>query len=317
MEMDFNKPYVCVLGGVNADIQGFVRGPLILRDSNVGRVRTSMGGVGRNIAENLVRLGIPTTLVSVVGQDTYGQRALLEADRLGLDTRHVLVLPDADTSTYLSVLDEGGDMLVAINQMDICDRMTASRLDGKLDVLKRAALCVMDTNFPAETLIHVIDAIPPEVPLFLDPVSTAKAERIKPRIGRFHTIKPNRLEAETLSGISIPEARGAAQWDALYRAVGRFHELGVRHVFISLGAAGTYCSIGTAQWHLPPPACQVVAATGAGDAFLATLAMGHFRGLDIHRTARMATIAAAMALSHEDTINPDLSYDRLTREEPS
>ena len=315
--MAFNRPYVCVLGGVNADIQGFVPGPLVLRDSNVGRVRTAMGGVGRNIAENLVRLGIPTTLVSIVGQDAYGQRALLEADRMGLDTQHVLVLPDADTSTYLSVLDESGDMLVAVNQMDICHRMTPALLDGKLDVLRGAAICVMDTNFPAGTLEHAIDAIPSEVPIFLDPVSTAKAERIKSRIGRFHTVKPNRLEAETLSGVSIPQEPGIVQEEALEKAARGFHALGVRHVFISLGAAGTYCSIGTEQWRLPAPTCRVVAATGAGDAFMAALVMGHFRGIDIHRTARMATIAATMALQHEDTINPELSYDRLTREELS
>ena len=63
-------------------------------------------------------------------------------------------------------------------------------------------------------------------------------------------------------------------------------------------------------------ACTVVAATGAGDAFLATLAMGFFRGLDVEETARLASAAAAMALSHENTINPDLSMDALLRWKP-
>lgn len=313
--LDDSQPYVCVLGGANVDVQGFPAGPLKLRDSNPGHVRIAMGGVGRNIAENLVRLGVPTCLVSVVGDDDYGRRIREEAALLGLDTRHVLVLPGAQTSTYLSVLDETGDMLVAINQMDICDRLTIPLVEQKMEVLGGAALCVMDTNFPRPVLTHVVDRLSHTVPLLLDPVSAAKAERIKDRIGSFHTIKPNRLEAERLSGLPIPRQDGPAQEEALRKVAEWFHSQGVLQLFLSLGAAGVFCSTPEGQWRLPAPACRVVAATGAGDAFLATLAMGIFRGMDIKKTARLATIAASLALAHTDTINPELSPDRLLREE--
>ena len=310
--MDFCKPYACVVGGANIDIQGFPKGSLVLRDSNVGTVRTSLGGVGRNIAENLVRLGVPTTLISVVGEDVNGRRLLEEANRVGLDTRHVGVLPGEATANYLSVLDDQGDMLVAINQMGICDRMTTQIIDEKMEILKGAALCVLDTNFPETVIGRVVDTLyDTGVPLFLDPVSSVKAERVRGRLGKFHTIKPNRIEAEILSGISIPEIPGVAQQKALRHAVERFHDLGVKHVFLSLGSAGTFCSTGSRQWRLPAPTCAVVAATGAGDAFLATLAMGFFRGLAVEETARLANVAAAMALSHEETINPELSMEAL------
>ena len=315
--MNHTLPHVCVLGGANVDVQGFPTGPLKLRDSNPGRVHTAMGGVGRNIAENLVRLGVPTCLVSVVGDDAYGRRMREEAALLGMDTDHVMVLPEAQTSTYLSVLDETGDMLVAINQMDICEQLTIPMVEQKLDVLAHASLCVMDTNFPEPVLTHVIDSLHDKVPLFLDPVSAAKAERVKSRIGLFHTIKPNLLEAEVLSGIAIPQQTGPAQESALQHAAAWFHDHGVKQIFLSLGAAGTFCSTMEGQWHLAAPCCKVVAATGAGDAFMATLAMGFFRGMDNRVTARLATLAAAMALSHADTINPELSLDRLLKEDKS
>ncbi len=313
--MDSNRPHVCVLGGANVDVQGFPTGPLKMRDSNPGRVHTAMGGVGRNIAENLVRLGVPTRFVSVVGDDANGRRMREEAAALGMDTDHVMVLPDAQTSTYLSVLDETGDMLVAINQMDICERLTIPLVDQAMDALRNAALCVMDTNFPEPVLTHVIDTLHPTVPLYLDPVSAAKAQRIRTRIGCFHTVKPNRLEAEVLSGLPIPRQGGPEQDEALRLVAAWFHGQGVKQLFLSLGAAGTFCSTPEGQWHLPAPTCRVVAATGAGDAFMATLAMGHFRGMDIRKTAQMATIAAALALSHPETINPALSLDRLMRED--
>jgi pseudouridine kinase len=315
--MDVARPYVCVLGGTNLDVQGFPAGQLKLRDSNPGHVRTAMGGVGRNIADNLVRLGVPTCLVSVIGDDATGRRMREEAARLGMDTSHVLVLPDAQTSTYLSVLDETGDMLVAINQMDICDRFTIAWVQQKRDVLMGAALCVMDTNFPEPVLTHVVDMLYPTVPLLLDPVSAAKAERIKSRIGKFHTVKPNRLEAEILSGLPIPEQDGPAREASLRQVAAWFHGQGVKRLFLSLGPSGTFCSTEEGQWQLPAPACRVVAATGAGDAFLATLTMGLYRQMDTHKTARLATLAASLALSHTDTINPALSLDRLLREDNS
>lgn len=315
--MDFNKPYVCVVGGANLDIQGFPADSLVLRDSNVGKVAISMGGVGRNIAENLARLGVPVCLVSATGEDADGRLLRDEAARVGLDMGHVLTLPGETTSHYLSVLDDKGDMLVAINQMDICDHLTCAHIESKLDILTGSALCVLDTNFPEAVIGRVVDVLHAAgVPLFLDPVSSAKAERIRGRLGKFHTIKPNRIEAEILTGIPIPETPGEARQNALRRAMKHFHDLGVKQVFLSLGAAGTFCSTGNRQWLLPAPACKVVAATGAGDAFLATLAMGFFRGLDVEETARLASAAAAMALSHENTINPDLSMDALLRWKP-
>jgi pseudouridine kinase len=71
---DQKSGYVIILGGVNVDIQGFPNERLIPEDSNIGRVKISMGGVGRNIGENLIRLGVNTKLISVVGDDIYSKK---------------------------------------------------------------------------------------------------------------------------------------------------------------------------------------------------------------------------------------------------
>ena len=63
--------YVTVIGGSNMDIQGFPNNPLVMKDSNPGKVDISMGGVGRNIAENLSRLDVNTKLISAMGNDLY------------------------------------------------------------------------------------------------------------------------------------------------------------------------------------------------------------------------------------------------------
>jgi pseudouridine kinase len=70
------EDYVCVLGGSNMDIVGFPHKNLVLHDSNPGKVKISLGGVGRNIAENLVHLGVSTKLISAIGDDLYGKKIL-------------------------------------------------------------------------------------------------------------------------------------------------------------------------------------------------------------------------------------------------
>lgn len=84
--MERNKDdYVVVIGGTNIDLQGFPRKKLIMKDSNIGSVKISLGGVGRNIAENLTRLGFYTKLISIIGDDVYGNLIMEKSREIGLD----------------------------------------------------------------------------------------------------------------------------------------------------------------------------------------------------------------------------------------
>ena len=116
-----NDGHVVVVGGVNVDMVGFPFSTLILKDSNPGRVQISYGGVGRNIAENLVKLGIPTKLISVIGGDRYGKNLIENVNEL-VWTRRFTNLKDESTSIYFAVLDNNGDMNVAISDMAIFEK---------------------------------------------------------------------------------------------------------------------------------------------------------------------------------------------------
>jgi pseudouridine kinase len=190
----FHIPYVCVIGGSNIDIEGYPNQKLLLGDSNPGVVKTSLGGVGRNIAENLTRLGIETKFLSVVGDDAHGKRVLDHAKAIGLDMEDVLIA-DEPTSTYLSVLDETRDMHVGIAYMDILHRLDITYIQKHADIIENAAFCVVDTNLP-EILAYLVTSY--DVPFVLDTVSASKAVKAKHLLGHFHTIKPNKLEAESM-----------------------------------------------------------------------------------------------------------------------
>ena len=201
------QQYVTVIGGANIDIHGKSRKTLVPKDSNSGTVRMSAGGVARNVAENLARLGVDCRLISVIGDDYHGQMLLRLCREAGMNMKFVHEISSAPTSTYLSVLDDAGDMQVAISDMSIIDLLNAERLQQHQAMLDQASLIILDTNLPNDALAWLTDTFD-EITIFADTVSTAKAVRIKPFLSSIHTLKASALEAEALTGC---EARTPGQ----------------------------------------------------------------------------------------------------------
>ena len=223
-------PYAVVVGGVNLDIGGRSLDKLVPEDSNPGQVRMSLGGVGRNIAHNMALLGMDVRLLTAFGDDMNAQRIAASCGELGIDISQCLTVPGGATSTYLFISDHRGDMALAVSDMAIYEHVTPAFLAGRARLLHNAQLVVVDTNIPAESIAWLADNL--RLPIFADPVSTAKAEKLRPVLGKLHTLKPNRMEAELLSGVTITdEASLNAAADALLAT-------GLRRVFISLGGDG-------------------------------------------------------------------------------
>lgn len=301
-----NKSYAVVIGGTNIDILGMPKNKLIYGDSNVGNIKTSLGGVGRNIAENLARLGTPTHLISVIGEDSYGDMVRENAKAVGLNLEDSLTLKGQATSIYLSILDQEGDMEIALSSMDNIGKMDIDFIKNKRDIIEKSKVCVIDTNIPKETMEYLLKNFK-ATDFFLDTVSTEKAKKVDDLIGYFHTIKPNKIEAEKLSGIKIHGD------EDLEKAIEYFHCRGVENVFITLGKDGVIFSDGKSIDRLKVLSDSIVNATGAGDAFLAAISYGHINDLDIKEKVRLGVGASILALSYQDTINPSMSIENINK----
>ena len=295
--------YAAVVGGVNMDIGGQSDGPLVPGDSNPGRVRISLGGVGRNIAHNMALLGLDVRFLTAFGDDLYAQRIAASCGELGIDISQALRVPGGSTSTYLYLNGPDGDMALAVSDMDICRKMTPQFLASRLTLLKGAQLIVADANLPAESLRFLADH--GAAPLFVDPVSTVKAEKLRPILGKIHTLKPNRMEAELLSGVAITNE------ESLRQAAQVLLDTGLRRVFISLGSRGLFAADHRESLLLPCRPAAPVNATGAGDAFMAGLAWAYLEGTDLRGTALAGASAGAIAIEGSETINPALSPEVL------
>lgn len=297
--------YIAVVGGVNLDICGKPDAPIVARDSNPGRVTTALGGVGRNIAHNMTLLGLKVSLVTALGEDAGAQRVEESCHALGIDLSHALRLPGAATSTYVFLTDHMGEMELAVSDMAIYDHLTAAYLARQMDFLNEAKLVVADTNIPAESLDHLARHC--AAPLFVDPVSTAKAAKVKPILGRLHTLKANALEAELLSGVKIGDEV------SLQVAAGALLDTGLKRVFISLGPDGVLAAEPGGMARLPIIPGEMKNATGCGDAFMAALAWAWLRELPLADAARAGLAAAAIALAGEATINPAMSPQGINK----
>ena len=291
--------YAAVVGGVNMDIGGRSAAPLVAADSNPGTVRMSLGGVGRNIAHNLALLGADVRMLTAFGDDLYAQKIAASCGELGIDISQALQVPGAATSTYLFISGDDGDMALAVSDMDIYDHVTPGYLQSRRALLDNAQVIVTDTNIPAESIRWLCENV--KVPIFADPVSTAKAVKLKPVLGKLHTLKPNRIEAELLSGGAITDDV------SLERAAKKLLDTGLRRVFISLGSDGVYAADHAGALRLPCCPARMVNATGAGDAFMAALAWAYLEGTALEPTARCAQAAAAIAIEGVQTINPELN----------
>ena len=297
-----SEPFVVVVGGANMDICATPAGKLRMQDSNPGTVDTSPGGVARNIAENLARLGVDSRLIAAVGADHHGDLLLKQGRAAGIDMSAVTRFEGATTSTYVSMLDETGDMHVAVNDMSIVDRLHPDRLRTHEKMLRQASLVVIDTNLPEASLRYLGD-LPGDRPMFVDTVSAAKAPRIRPMLDAVHTIKAGNIEAEAICGMRCRTERQLA------KAAHWFHEQGTENVIISLGDKGVYYSDGELGGlePVPEPAPDIVNANGAGDAMFAGLIYGWLEQWPLTQTIRFAMSAAGITMSHRSTINPDIS----------
>ncbi len=297
-------PPVVVIGGMNMDVLGRPHAPLTLRDSNPGKVTLRPGGVGRNIAWGVARLSIPVELVTAVGNDTFGAALLKSCREEDIGTLHTIIAPRG-TGTYLCLHDADGDMLCAINQMEAVETLSPEMLAPLIPVCNAAPLVALDANLPANTLSFLAENI--TAPLFIDPVSAHKAKRALPILSHVYAIKPNRLEAEVMTGFDC------STQDGVWRAANFFLERGVKRVYISLGKDGVYYTDGRDRGVISSGLdadAPIRDFTGAGDAMTAGLIWAELQGRSVINCA-LAGIRAAGVRILNGTLDASLFHNFL------
>ena len=304
------KDYILCAGGTNLDIHAASLQKTVPFDSNPGNIHTSPGGVARNIAENLSRLGFQTVLLSAVGQDAFGNTLIRDCGENGIDASHLYRDAEHASSVYLDILDECGDLYVAVDDMEITDCLPVSYFKENAALIREAAAVILETNLSAKA-IEAVCAIAEEgsVPVYADPVSAAKAPRLLPVLARLHFIKPNRLELSCLTGLPCNTE------EEIRTALRVLLENGPEEICVSLGEKGCIYADrnGTLLTEKILHPAVMKNATGAGDSFCAGFAAAELSGFGKKKCLDAGSLCSRLTVESEEAVSRLITPEILRR----
>jgi ribokinase len=281
---------ICVVGSANVDLT--FRAPRLPRPGETlsGRdFHLGFGGKGANQAVMARRLGADVRFVARLGNDAFGQESLAHFRSEGLDTTCVCIDPERSTGVAAIIVDDAAQNCIlvvaganaALSPRDVHEAAPAIRsahfLLGQLEV-------------PMETTLTAFhEARSANVRTILNP---APAQAFPAELLQLTDLcVPNETEIETLTGGSahnLDDAAAAA--DILRRR-------GARSVLVTLGLRGCIVLHNDQIVAIPAIAVTAVDPTGAGDAFIGSLAVFWAEGSSLPEAARRANAVAALTVT--------------------
>jgi len=247
---------VVIIGGSVIDLFLYPHQKMNLFDSNPGYMKRSLGGVGRNIAENLARLGIETTLITPLGNDHYRELIIEQAKEVGFN---IIPIDIQETPLYISVVNEHGEDLIGVALMDDIEKMKHDQIMAHEALLEQAKIVLIDTNLSEDLLGYLLKKYKHKT--YVDAISGQKASKLKNYLPYIHTLKMNFIEAKAIALFGEDSFEGLDQ-------LGHFFiKKGVQEIFITLGEKGVYYANHEVAIFRSSIPVKVVNSNGAGDAF--------------------------------------------------
>lgn len=305
---------VCI-GGAVLDRKLHLLAPAVPATSNPARSASASGGVARNVAENLLRLGLPVALVSRVGADDAGAALLAHLTGLGGDVTAVTVVAGASTAQYVAVLDPGGGLVIGVADMAVLDGIAPADVDAAWpagsnpagsdpagsDLGAGSAWVVADCNLAPRTLARVLErACASGVPVAVDAVSTPKVVRLPADLTGVGVLFCNHDEARALLGAHGHDDTGDDAQLAL-----RLRATGAGAVVLTRGADGVVLAGPHGVRQVPAVPATVVDVTGAGDALVAGTVAALAAGRCLPDAVALGTLVAARTVASERSVVPE------------
>lgn len=298
---------VCI-GGANIDRKARTNQKVRLYSSNPVKIKETCGGIARNLAGILNQLGCNTALMTCIGDDKEGNWILNETKNHGVDVSQVWVFPAERTGTFTTLLDIDGESIVSMADMNIYEKMTISMFEEKWSQIVSSRAVLLDTNIPDDCLDYLIKRCNDEnIPVFIDPVSPAKAQGIPVDLNGVELLVANREEAGILSGINVDT------FEDCHAACEKINQRGVKNVIITLGNQGAYYFSHNESGHIPVFKTNVVDITGAGGAFAACAIYGLLHEESLYDSCRMGIAGAALTIQTEESISSHLKLDEIQK----
>ncbi|CAM3747691.1 winged helix-turn-helix transcriptional regulator [Aeromicrobium ponti] len=300
------NPIICI-GGANVDRKFYAKYGITHETSNPVKSSTSVGGVARNIAENLGRLGEEVILLSARGNDSEWEE-IYDLSSPFMNLEHVAQFEHSSTGSYTAVLDKNGDLSVAFADMDVYENITPELLIKNSNILRRAKCIVADLNCPSETIDFLCSFTSKHhIPLVIIPVSSPKMNRLPKRLNAVSWLIVNKDETETFMNIKINDKK---DWE---NSVKKWLELGVKNVIVTNGSKGVMAGVENGEIHDFPAieTPMVVDVTGAGDSFCSGVIYSWLQKKEIDYILKSGLVNAHKTIMSKYTVRQELSQKQF------
>ncbi len=185
------KPKLLAIGGAHIDRRGQLTVPHVPGASNPGRMREEVGGGVFNAARNAAQLGIEVDFLSVRGGDFEAdlvEKAIRAAGFHDLSS----VFLDRRTASYTAIIDQGGDVITALADMEIYEAALPRQITRRKtrDAIAACDAILTDANMPAEAIAKLL-SLAQSKPVCAIAISPAKAVRLRGALGALDCVFMN------------------------------------------------------------------------------------------------------------------------------
>lgn len=300
--------YVTCIGGANIDHRFHLKQKMVPGTSNPVVSETSLGGVIRNVAENLSRLDERVSLMSLVGGDYDGQK-LIEETKDIMEVFATDILREETTGSYYSAINPDGSMTVAFANMEINRHMSRAWVLRHVRHLRLGKWIIADTNIAKDGLESMIEfAGREDKRLAIVGVSGPKMKHIPDDLNGVDLIICNRDESQAYFQTSITDLKALC---------GMWLQKGLKQAVVTAGIEG--CAYGDEQgiFHqaaINIPETAIVDVTGAGDAFSAAVIYGIMKNESLAKSVKYGVMSAALTVQSHHSVSLELSIKRIEKE---
>ncbi len=279
---------IVVIGSSNVDYIGKATSKIIASDSNIGSIRINFGGVGRNICENLARLGANVTFITAFGCDNYGQVMREQLEELGAKTYSPVT--SLGSASYMAIHDQTGEMKLAVNDLAVIDTINQKYLEEMHTIIDSCDILVIDANISKDAIEYLADKYS-DKQIIVDAISTTKVMKLLNCLDKLYLLKCNRMEANQLN----------SDWN----------KISSKNLIVSNGSSDIFCRSDKIDYVPVVKTSHIRNVTGAGDALLSGVIYGISKGLSLLESLEIGKKMAVLNLESDYTVYPLKGLDEL------
>jgi ribokinase len=289
-----STPRIAVVGSANTDLITFADTFPRPGETLFGKgFDLGFGGKGANQAVAARLCGSEVLMVAKVGNDLFGEATVRNFATFGIDTRYVRIIEGVSTGVAPIFVEPSGQNRILVVK-GANDRLTPADIDAAAEDLRRVDTIILQFEIPLETIYHTVRfARANRIRCIVNPAPAVPA-RMSDLIGADYFI-PNETEAELITGrpVKTLEDAVACANDLLQK--------GFQRVVITLGVRGSLIASQAGHTHVEPFPVTAVDTTGAGDAFIGSLAVFLAEGMPENDALARANLYAALSTTRVGT----------------